>query len=493
MEIQLNAEEQEILKAIQNPVKKEDNFNFGEDLEKTILSLMLRDKFFLLQCRSLVEVGHFEKQSHQDICRILYSFYDESKQLPLKKYFQDKFGGNPATELKNKTELELLYQCYDLELELREYLLNKIETFAKTSSLKCAFMRCMDLFERDTENKWAEIDMSLRRALEVKRNTDIGLNYFADLEARYARMQKAKQEEEVFVTGFPGIDICTNNGGLSRGEMYAFLGLSGSGKSFMLIQVSICNLLRKKKVLFITLEMNQDKIGERFDSLFFGQDQESFKQLFYPGKLDPIFNRKDHFTRQEDIHNYLRAAVDYEENLRIKYFPPQTADINTLRAYYSQLQSSGFQPDLLVVDYIGEIKDVPGQKIHDSRQKNVSELLCFGAEENLCVLSALQANRGGNTIIKENGVMDSDNIGDSYGQIRPMHQVLSINQTIEEREFGIGRIFVIKNRDGRSGFDIYFKQNPITLSYEEIEREDYLKMLSLSKEKRKEKTNLPGK
>src|SRR5581483_2187714 len=175
----------------------------------------------------------------------------------------------------------------------------------------------------------------------------------------YDRMlQSTTTRDEIFTSGFATIDGYLAAGGLCRGEIGAYVGISGSGKSIALINAAALNLLLGKKVCYITLEMNDDKIARRFDSLLSSQPFNTLAD----NKNIVIQSIRQNFT-QED-----------KRRLVIKHYPSGTADVNTCRAYLSQLSLYGFKPDLVVVDYVGEMRDIPGYKTYESRQLLVREL-----------------------------------------------------------------------------------------------------------------------
>ena len=166
-------------------------------------------------------------------------------------------------------EVELIYKKFVPGLETREYLLDKILNFAKLMSMKSAFDKSIALVKRDAESEetWTTIREMLRQALIVDRNFEEGLNYFETFEERYQRMAKEEETRERFTSGFQAIDDALLGGGCHRGEIYSWIGLSGSGKSLALVGAALQNVLQLgKKVLYISLEMGEDAIAERFDA-----------------------------------------------------------------------------------------------------------------------------------------------------------------------------------------------------------------------------------
>ena len=133
-----------------------------------------------------------------------------------------------------------------------------------------------------------------------------------------------------------------------------------------------------------------------------------------------------------------------------------------------------FNPDLVIVDYIGEMKDYPGMPTWESRQKMTRDLRGFAVEEKICLLTAMQPNRSGKEAVKAGLLIDDENLSDSYGQVRPLDAMWTINQTIVERGCGVARIFIAKHRDGESRKQFYVQFNMKNLKIDQISEERYL-------------------
>jgi replicative DNA helicase len=261
-----------------------------------------------------------------------------------------------------------------------------------------------------------------------------------------------------FTSGFESIDNAINGCGPSAGEIYAWLGLPGTGKSLALVTGAVKNISRLgKRVLYVSLEMDEFKIAERFDAQFskvnIGELQDH-KDIVFKALEEQVHNKED------------------KRLLVIKQFPSGSLDVNKLQAYVQQLGVEGFHPDLVVVDYIGEMKDVPGIPTWESRFRMIRDLRGFAIEEKLCVFTALQPNKAAREAQKVS-VIDDDNLADAFGQARPLDGLWSINQMQAEKEANIARIFVVKHRNGKGRFQFEIEYDPDTLQMIEITTNAY--------------------
>jgi len=463
--------ESDSIEGLTNPdsVRKE-RYRWDGDFQRTILGLLLNDSWFANQCRDLIDPDYFIDERHRLVCGVLFEYIDSYRVMPPKIFV--------TQEIKNKTserdekiqfeylaEVELIYKKFVPGLESREYLLDKIVNFAKLMSLKHAFDKCILMVKKDPEGEktWGGIREELQNALMVERNFEEGLNYFETFEERYARMEREEESREIFTSGFEAIDDALLGGGCHRGEIYSWIGLSGSGKSLALVGAALKNVKQLgKKVLYVSLEMGEDAIAERFDA-----------------QLADVDINKLHDMKDKVKMAFEEFSSDNEDKrmLVIKQFPAGSMTVASLRAYMQQLQMVGFRPDLLVIDYIGEMKDHPGLPTYESRYRIVRDLRGLATEEDICVFTAMQPNKDAREAQKKDGlgdgVIDDTNLADSYGQIRPLDGCWSINQMQAEKEAGIARIFVIKHRHGKSRFTLWAQFDMKTLQIRQISENKY--------------------
>ena len=163
-------------------------------------------------------------------------------------------------------------------------------------------------------------------------------------------------------------------------------------------------MIEGRKVLYISLEMSEDKIAQRFDSIM---------------TLVPQFKLKDpsnQLTVKERLELFQTEFPGSQ--LVIKEFPTGQATINTIRNLLVQLKNyDEFEPDLLIVDYLELLR--PTRDIQQGRMVKI--------------------------------ITDAE-LGDSYGKIRTCDFAMSLNQSEEEFDEGKMRAYVIKSRNGRPRF-----------------------------------------
>jgi replicative DNA helicase len=463
---------EEVFNRLKNPDEtKEMRFNLTEEFERMLLGMVLTDYVFLTQSLSLIKPVYFTNEHHRLICSAVFDYYDKYKGIPneiiIKQTIADKVKDDIAKALC-EAELKAILNYYVKGLENREVLMDRIVKFAKTHALRLAFNESFNLLKKnfDSEENWDKIYDIYRDAVTIERNFHPGQDYFNEYEERYRRAQEEVDDDVKLSLGFEILNNSLQLKGPRRGEIYAVMGLPGTGKSLWLVNASIANIALGHKVLYISCEMDEDNIAFRFDSMMADV---------------PIWTVQE---SQSMVRDALEEHIkDYEDRrqLVIKQFPGGSADVNTIRSHYQQLKMTGFKPDVVIVDYIGEMKDAPGLATHESRFRIVRDLRGFGIEESHLTLTAMQPNRGARGVVKENDInqfIDDDNIADAFAQTQPLDFFWSINQTAQEKKANVGRGFVIKSRYGESRFPFHMRYRP-SLRMEEISKDSHLTELSL--------------
>lgn len=450
-------------------------YHWDEEFQRHVAALLVSDRQFLLQSIDLIKPNYFTNKAHSKVCGIVFDFFKKYRILPRKDFLIAEL----KSQLKdNKAityylgEVNVLFDYFQPGLEAREYLQDKIVFFAKIQAVKKAFQDSLKLIDKDPESDetWSKVYDEMRTAMQTQQNFDLGIDYFKTKEGRYIEKERAPDTRERFILGLPSIDVEVGGGGYSAGEIVSVLAGSGVGKSVMLACITATNLCRGKKGVYISLELAESKVADRMDAILTGL---------------PVQNLLDHkdqvFAKLENLEN-----VDLDSDigpLVIKQFPAGTATVNTIRAYISQLRFQGFDPDFVIVDYVGEMALHHDLKSHESRERIVRELRGMALEEKVFIATAMQPNRDGKKDGKgERGRLDDDHLADSFGQIRPLDGCISLNQNDTEKFLGIGRCYVIKQRDGKSRYQFYLSFDKESLRIQEIHQNEYRLRLNSHKE-----------
>lgn len=468
---ELTPEEQAHLETLTDPDVVKSKFAWDDTFQRKLLGMLLTDKFMLIQSLNKIKSNYFSNESHVLICKILLEYFEKHKNIPDKWILQQELTDTlkereRSVLLYHQAELNSIYEYYVPGAETREYLLDKITYFAKVQAIKVAFHGCLEKMNEAPEDDktWAFVYEEMRQAMTVDRTYEPGLEYFLNIEEMYERMKDQFKGKNRYTSGFESIDNALTGGGLFNGEIGAWIALAGTGKSLCLTKAAVCNVLLGHKVLFLTMEMDELGVAQRFTAQFSKVDINALIQC-KPEVLRTI----EEFGKDKEDKN----------QLIIKQFPGGTIDVNGIRAFCSGLEIRGWKPNLIIVDYVGEMKFDPNLQKYESAYRILRDLRAFGVEKGHCTLTCMQPNASA-TKLELHQYIDESNIGASFDQYKPLDAFWSLNQQVIEKDAEVGRGFIVKHRNGRSryGFKLGFDYSMGTLDIFEISKERYGERMS---------------
>jgi hypothetical protein len=200
-----------------------------------------------------------------------------------------------------------------------------------------------------------------------------------------------------------------------------------SHNSWALATIGANALRAGKKVVHYTLELNENYVGLRYDTIYTGIE---------PGKIP---------ENPQLIHDLVEQI---KGEIIIKYYPARTITSHTIQAHIQQMASLGFKPDLIIVDY-ADLMSATART--DARYQELGavyeELRGLAGELQIPIWTASQTQRSA----LQDEVIQADKIAESYSKIMTADLVLSISRKLEDKVNKTGRAHIIKNRFGADG------------------------------------------
>lgn len=480
---ELTPEEQAKLEALTDPQVTKPKYSWDDTFQRKLMGMLLTDQYMLIQSVDKVKAEYFSNEAHVIIGKILLKHFDAQKAIPekwiieneLKEQLKDR---DASIQLHYLAELHSVYDYYVPGLETREYLLDKVTFFAKVQAVKVAFNSSLEKMQEapEEEETWSYVYEQMRQAMLVDRGHEPGLELLMNLDEMYRRMDDVYEGKSRYTSGFAPIDDALTGGGLFNGMIGSWIGLPGTGKSLALVRGAVSNVVLGHKVLYLTMEMDELGISQRFISQFAKLDINNLR-----GVKDEVYKTVEEFKKNWDDPNLLH----------VKQFPGGVMDVNGIRAYIAQLELRKWKPNLVIIDYVGEMKDDPVVKKYESAYRILRDLRGFGVERGHCTLTCMQPNSSA-AKLEIGQYIDESNIGTSFDQFKPLDAFWSINQQTIEKDAEVGRVFVIKHRNGRSRFPfkIGFDYKLGTLDMFAISKEHYRTQMNLVQEKKAEDVQL---
>lgn len=333
-------------------------------------------------------------------------------------YFKEHFADNVSTHEK-------------------EWLVNKTEKYCQNQALLIALRNSIDIFEKSDKDNLATsaIPDMFKEALSVTFDTHIGHDVLEDTEKRFEYYHK----KEVKIP----FDIeCLNRvtgGGIDKKALIVLMGGPATGKSLFLCHFAASYMLMGKKVLYISMEMSEEKIAERIDANILDVDIKELKNI----------DKEKYFKLVDKIKKKSTGDVV------VKEYPTAHAHAGNFRFLLNELKTKkNFIPDILVVDYMNicassrlGIKSIGTANSYTIVKAVAEELRGLGVEYNIPVLTATQAVRSG----FRSSDPDLTDVSESFGTAATADLMLGIITTDELDEMGKVGVKILKNRYGVTG------------------------------------------
>jgi len=265
-----------------------------------------------------------------------------------------------------------------------EWLLDKTEEFCQEKAVYNAIMESIGIIDgRDKEKTKGAIPEILSKALSVSFDSSIGHDWIEDFQARYEFYHKV---EERIPFDLEYLNAITK-GGLPSKTLTCILAGTGVGKSLAMCHFAANNLMDNKKVLYITMEMAEERISERIDANLLDCSLDDLKDL--PFKM---YEKKVERIRSKT-----------EGKLIVKEYPTASAGAGHFRHLLNELRlKRNFVPDIIYIDYLNicassRMKYGSNVNTYMMIKSIAEELRGLAVEKNVPIVTATQTTRGGFT------------------------------------------------------------------------------------------------
>jgi len=384
------------------------NTDYGFDIQKTYLEIMLSDAQTFVRCQGIFDPESFDRNL-QAGATFIRDFVAEHNTLPTEQIVNSAC---PGTNLKIPTGLN--EQHYD-------WLLNDFETFSRHKALEKAILTSADLIEK---GEYGQCESLVKEAVQIGLQKDLGIDYFKDPKGRLLGL---KDNNGQVSTGWEALDKKLF-GGFNKGELNIFAGGSGAGKSLFLANLGVNWAIQGMNVVYLSLELSEALVSMRIDSMMTEiPSREIFKDL-------------------DGVEMKVKMMGKKSGALQVKYMPSGKTT-NDVRSYIKEYEvKTGRKVDVLLIDYLDLLMPI-GQKISAEnlyvKDKYVSEELRNLAMELGCIfVTASQLNRSSVEEIE----FDHSHISGGLSKIQTADNVIGIFTSRAMRERGRYQIQLMKTR-----------------------------------------------
>jgi replicative DNA helicase len=410
------------------------NTDYGYDIQKLYIEMMLSDAESFVRCQSIFDATLFDRKL-QTSAEFLTKYVEEYSSMPTLDII------NAATGSDFKQLAGVKENDYN-------WLLDEFETFIRHKGLERAILESADELEK---GEYGSVEEKIKKAVQVGLQKDMGTDYFLDPRARLLRI---KDKNGQISTGWKAIDDKLY-GGFNRGELNIWAGGSGAGKSLFLANLGVNYALSGLNVLYLTLELSEDLVCMRIDSMTTGiATREIFKNL-------------------DDVEMKVKVIGKKAGQMQVKYMPSgKTA--NDIRAYLKEYEVKlGRKIDVLLVDYMDLLmplsKKISAENLFVKDKYVSEELRNLAVEKNCVFVTAAQLNRGA----VEEVEFDHSHISGGLSKIQTADNVFGIFTSRAMRERGRYQIQLMKTRSSSGvGMKIDLAFDIDTLRISDLDEEE---------------------
>lgn len=331
-------------------------------------------------------------------------------------------------------------KSFELEYQKRDSVKKRAYDYFKSQNVKNALIDCALQWKKKT---FDSIKHTIEDSLKAGEPKDSGHDYARDIKKRL------KKDFRKPVSILPGLDKYIG-GGVAGGELFVVMAPTGGGKSMFLVRNGVSALKSGKKVVYFTLELAEEIVGQRFDACF---------------NDIPLRNVSDF----EEV--IMETVNDIAINLKIKNFPDGTATIHTLYAYLDWLKcNENFVADLIIVDYADNMKPLQkGEQVRHELVDIYKALRAMAIEFGVPVLTASQTSGDGYSK-KE---IDLGMTAEAKSKNNIADLVVGFGRDPDQIKMNTASLKILKNRNGPIGklLSLLFDSN--VLKIEVLDEEDY--------------------
>lgn len=421
---------------------------YGPTFQAKVLANLFSSTEFLQQSLDVLNPKFFESDAGQWIVEKTIDYYHDYKAIPTLEVFKIELDKQKDDVLKVAVKEQLRTAFQRKNDEDLEYVKDSFLDFAKNQALKSAIIKSVDLLQM---GKYSDIKTLVDTALKSGQPRNIGHDWKKDIELRLAG-----QSRLTVATGWDAIDTLIG-GGLAAGELGVIAAPSGIGKSWALATIGANAARNGKRVVYYTLELNENYVGLRFDTIFTGIEPNNI-----PTNADSV-----------------RLTVDsIPGEIIIKYYPASSITVHTIRAHLDNLIASKMKPDVVIIDYADLMRSSDRVEArHQELGEIYKEIRGMSGEIGVPVWTASQTQRSS----IQDDIIEADKIASSYEKIMNADLVISLSRKLEDKANHTGRAHVMKNRFGSDGVTLPVYMNT-SIGKIEIYDENSSKGLMLKKQ-----------
>ena len=398
-------------------------------VENLIIKNLLNDEEYVRKTLPFIKSEYFSDSGQRNLFEIILKYFSDYNASPSKEALEIEAGNlNNVSDDQYNSLLEYIKNIDDEKSDL-DWALDTTEKWCKERAIYLALMESIKIADGNNKEKGPEaIPSILSDALAVSFDNHIGHDYIEDYEERYESYHKVDAKIPFDLEMLNKI----TKGGLVNKSLNVALAGTGVGKSLFMCHVASSCLMQGYNVLYITMEMAEEKIAERIDANLLNvniQDLAQLPKMMFENKVN-------------------RIAKKTQGKLIVKEYPTASAHVGHFRALLNDLSlKKSFRPDIIFVDYLNicassRYKGSANINSYTLVKSIAEELRGLAVEASVPIVSATQTSRSG----YGSSDVDLTDTSESFGLPATADLMFALISTEELEQLGQIMVKQLKNR-----------------------------------------------
>ena len=405
------------------------------NLEQKILKHLLLDEEYTRKTLPFIKGEYFQESSEKLLFDEIQTYVNKYNTMPTKEALVIEIDKRVnLTDDQHKKTLALVKEItIDPEVSDTKWLIDATEDFCQEKAIYNGIMQSIQILDDKNKNNSEKLDKGsipkiLADALSVSFDNHIGHDFIDDAETRYDFYHKVERRIPFDLDYLNRI----TKGGLAEKSLNIVLAGTGVGKSLFMCHCAAANLTMGKNVLYITMEMAEERIAERIDANLMNVE------------LDRLIGmpKETYLKKVETLREKTKGK------LIIKEYPTASANVNHFSHLLNELKlKRQFIPDIIYIDYLNICSSARmkmGSSINSYTyiKAIAEELRGLAVEHKVPVVSATQTTRSGYT----NSDVGLEDTSESFGLPATADLMFALISTEELADLNQIMVKQLKNR-----------------------------------------------
>ena len=405
------------------------------NLEQKILKHLLLDEEYTRKTLPFIKGEYFQESSEKLLFDEIQTYVNKYNTMPTKEALVIEIDKRVnLTDDQHKKTIALVKEItIDPEVSDTKWLIDATEDFCQEKAIYNGIMQSIQILDDKNKNNSEKLDKGsipkiLADALSVSFDNHIGHDFIDDAETRYDFYHKVERRIPFDLDYLNRI----TKGGLAEKSLNIVLAGTGVGKSLFMCHCAAANLTMGKNVLYITMEMAEERIAERIDANLMNVE------------LDRLIGmpKETYLKKVETLREKTKGK------LIIKEYPTASANVNHFSHLLNELKlKRQFIPDIIYIDYLNICSSARmkmGSSINSYTyiKAIAEELRGLAVEHKVPVVSATQTTRSGYT----NSDVGLEDTSESFGLPATADLMFALISTEELADLNQIMVKQLKNR-----------------------------------------------